>query len=483
MGCKHYSRKCRIQSPCCKQWHPCRLCHDEASDHEIDRYEINTIQCMSCFTVQSAKKVCENISCQVVMAHYYCDICHLWNDDSAASIYHCEQCKICRRGKGLGIDYFHCTTCKACLLIEMKEKHRCRERVLDSNCPICNEYLFTSTRSITFMPCRHPIHVDCLEQWIYQDFHCPVCFKALADLSSFYRRLDVFMQSNSMPAEYELMIATIFCNECEQRSVAPYHFLYHKCLPCGSYNTRVLSTYTKNSDETDLSSVHIENAVSPDVAFNNSQTNPIELPLLVNPMTVNPTAAVNPILSPIARALSSSFSRRSSVASPSFTESDLDLMVNPLHNHLLNDQLNEFLSDGDMDVLLPENTSRRSSVVSFTPMGIFDTMNIAALNNYTNYLQQNVSRIYDRLVSNINVGRFTQGFFPSVDAIHSVLSTTSSSISNIQPLETFTTTMQPITPINNEVSTLEQASFQESLESRQQQQDQWDETTTTNMQE
>lgn len=60
----------------------------------------------------------------VQMAKYYCAVCHLW-EDGDRSIYHCDACRICRIGKGLGIDYFHCTVCDACLTISSRESHQC----------------------------------------------------------------------------------------------------------------------------------------------------------------------------------------------------------------------------------------------------------------------------------------------------------------------------------------------------------------------
>lgn len=32
----------------------------------------------------------------------------------------------------------------------------------------------------------------------------------------------------------------LLCNDCEERSSAPFHFVYHKCGHCASYNTRIL---------------------------------------------------------------------------------------------------------------------------------------------------------------------------------------------------------------------------------------------------
>lgn len=35
-------------------------------------------------------------------------------------------------------------------------------------------------------------------------------------------------------------LQVILCNDCEKRGEATFHWLYHKCSYCGSYNTRLL---------------------------------------------------------------------------------------------------------------------------------------------------------------------------------------------------------------------------------------------------
>ena len=35
LGCRHYRRRCMLVAPCCDTPHVCRLCHDEASDHQV----------------------------------------------------------------------------------------------------------------------------------------------------------------------------------------------------------------------------------------------------------------------------------------------------------------------------------------------------------------------------------------------------------------------------------------------------------------
>lgn len=65
-------------------------------------------------------------SCSAKLASYYCSICHLWDDEPGRAIYHCPFCNVCRRGQGLGIDFFHCMQCNACMSLSLFNTHTCR---------------------------------------------------------------------------------------------------------------------------------------------------------------------------------------------------------------------------------------------------------------------------------------------------------------------------------------------------------------------
>ncbi|CAO0803276.1 unnamed protein product [Mucor circinelloides] len=245
LGCKHYQRKCKLQANCCQKIVTCRFCHDDVEDHNIVRNETKNMLCMLCMTLQPAAQDCSN--CGERVARYYCDKCKLWDDDPKKAIYHCDDCGICRQGNGLGKDFFHCKKCNICLNITMKD-HKCIERNLESDCPICGEYMFTSTSTVIFMPCGHCIHKHCYTAYIQTSYQCPTCLKSLGDMSEYFNRLDKDLERQPMPAEYEKFISHIFCNDCEEKTPAKYHFFYHKCGHCGSFNTTVLKT--ENTEET-----------------------------------------------------------------------------------------------------------------------------------------------------------------------------------------------------------------------------------------
>lgn len=81
---------------------------------------------------------------------------------SSSDVYHCPFCNLCRVGKGLGVDFFHCMTCNCCLGMKAVD-HKCREKGLETNCPICCDFLFTSSTPVRDLPCGHYMHSACFQ--------------------------------------------------------------------------------------------------------------------------------------------------------------------------------------------------------------------------------------------------------------------------------------------------------------------------------
>lgn len=106
LGCKHYKRNVKLQCSTCDRWYTCRLCHDEVEDHILIRHDTKNMLCMICGCAQRAGEFC--VECGERTAWYYCGVCKLWDNDPNKSIYHCNDCGICRKGRGLGKDFFHC---------------------------------------------------------------------------------------------------------------------------------------------------------------------------------------------------------------------------------------------------------------------------------------------------------------------------------------------------------------------------------------
>ncbi|KAJ0255812.1 Zinc finger protein BRUTUS-like [Hirschfeldia incana] len=236
-GCKHYKRNCKLLAPCCDQLFTCIRCHDEEADHSVDRKQIKKMMCMKCLLIQPIGANCSNTLCKSSMGKYFCNICKLYDDER--KIYHCPYCNLCRVGKGLGIDYFHCMKCNACMARSLKE-HVCIEKCLEDNCPICHEYIFTSSAPVKALPCGHMMHSACFQDYTCLHYTCPVCSKSLGDMKVYFRMLDALLAEEKMPDEYTNKTQVILCNDCGKKGEAPYHWLYHKCTSCGSYNSRLL---------------------------------------------------------------------------------------------------------------------------------------------------------------------------------------------------------------------------------------------------
>jgi translation initiation factor 2 beta subunit (eIF-2beta)/eIF-5 len=239
LGCKHYQRKCKIQANCCEKFFVCRLCHDEqVLSHKIDRYATQNMLCMNCGTIQSVNQNC--VACNDTMATYYCNICKFFDNSPNATVYHCDKCGLCRRGKGLGIDFQHCDNCNACIGMSNLDTHVCIEKILESNCPICLEWMHNSVSPPMFLKCGHPMHVKCFEKFARSSFRCPTCLKAAGDMRDQDHVIEEYVNAIEIPEHYKNDKALILCNECLKKSQVKYHFAYHKCPECSSYNTDIL---------------------------------------------------------------------------------------------------------------------------------------------------------------------------------------------------------------------------------------------------
>ncbi|KAJ8099405.1 hypothetical protein POJ06DRAFT_199023 [Lipomyces tetrasporus] len=234
-GCPHYQRGVKLQCSTCEQWYACRFCHDEVEDHQLIRSETKNMLCTYCFLPQSAAQDCRG--CGRRMARYFCDKCKLWDDDPDKSIYHCNDCGICRIGEGLGKDFFHCKTCNVCMSVCLENSHRCIEHSTECNCPICGDYMFTSTMTVVFMSCGHSIHQKCYYEHTKNSYKCPTCARSIVNMEAQFRLLDREIERQRLPEPYCNWRSVITCNDCSGKSNVQFHFLGFKCDFCRSYNT------------------------------------------------------------------------------------------------------------------------------------------------------------------------------------------------------------------------------------------------------
>ncbi|KAL6529216.1 hypothetical protein OROGR_014839 [Orobanche gracilis] len=199
-GCEHYKRNCKLRAACCGKLVACRFCHDEVSDHSMDRKATSEMMCMNCLQIQPVGPVCTTPFCNgLSMAKYYCSSCKFFDDER--DVYHCPFCNLCRVGRGLGVDFFHCMTCNYCLGMKLLD-HKCMEKSLETNCPICCDFLFTSSATVRGLPCGHYMHSACFQAYACTHYICPICSKSMGDMSVYFGMLDALMISEVLPEEY-----------------------------------------------------------------------------------------------------------------------------------------------------------------------------------------------------------------------------------------------------------------------------------------
>lgn len=152
--------------------------------------------------------------------------------------YHCYECGFCRVG-GRG-NFKHCADCGMCIDITLFSDHNCKSGKYMSNCPVCQEDLFSSRSATHEMPCGHTIHWHCYQEFSKHDSRCPVCKKTSESPENMSHTWSAMALSIAMqPVPVELAkVVDIFCNDCEtQDQNLRWHFLGVQCRKCSSFNT------------------------------------------------------------------------------------------------------------------------------------------------------------------------------------------------------------------------------------------------------
>ena len=241
INCSHYNRGCSIFCNQCFKYYPCRVCHDNMEDHKINQFNIKSIQCRKCLFLQPPSQNCTR--CKSIFGFYYCTICNLWESSNNKKIFHCDKCGICRLGKK--DEYIHCIKCKICISCKLYNQHKCIENSIESNCPICSEYMFDHfNKEIAVLKCGHTIHNDCLKTMISNNkYKCPICQKSMCDMKEKWLSMDQIKANEFIPDEFRNKRLIILCNDCEKKSDISFSFDYKKCYYCSGYNTTEVESY------------------------------------------------------------------------------------------------------------------------------------------------------------------------------------------------------------------------------------------------
>jgi len=179
------------------------------------------------------------IQCGVQFGDYHCNICNLWMSGQE-SPYHCADCGFCRVG---GRENFrHCNDCGMCIDTLLFDDHNCKSGKYMSDCPICQEDLFSSRFASHEMPCGHAIHWHCFKELTSYDTRCPVCKKTAESpeqMAATWSAIAMGIALQPVPPDMARVV-NIVCNDCESSdSNRRWHFLGVRCMECLSFNTSV----------------------------------------------------------------------------------------------------------------------------------------------------------------------------------------------------------------------------------------------------
>ena len=157
--------------------------------------------------------------------------------------YHCIKCGFCRVG---GRENFtHCDDCGMCIDALLFEDHNCKSGKYMSNCPVCQEDLFSSRMASHEMPCGHAIHWHCFRELTSHDTRCPVCKKTAEthdQMEPTWSAMAMGIALQPVPSDMARVV-DILCNDCEGKSENQrWHFLGVQCRRCTSFNTTVERT-------------------------------------------------------------------------------------------------------------------------------------------------------------------------------------------------------------------------------------------------
>ena len=209
---------------------------DPPEHHTVDRFAISEVICRKCFRKQSSKTN-KCVDCGTQFGQYHCAICNLWMSNEEKP-YHCPDCGFCRVGGGE--NFRHCQDCGMCIDKKLFDNHNCKVGKYMSNCPVCQEDLFSSRDASHELPCGHAIHWHCFRELASHDSRCPICKKTAETHERMKPTWDAMAMGIALqPVPPELAkVVTIKCNDCEVGEAnRSWHFLGVRCNNCESFNT------------------------------------------------------------------------------------------------------------------------------------------------------------------------------------------------------------------------------------------------------
>ena len=103
-----------------------------------------------------------------------------------------------------------------CIDTLLFDDHNCKAGKYMSNCPVCQEDLFSSRDASHEMPCGHAIHWHCFKELTTYDTRCPVRKKTAETpehMAPTWQAMAMGIALQPVPLELARVV-TIICNDC-----------------------------------------------------------------------------------------------------------------------------------------------------------------------------------------------------------------------------------------------------------------------------
>ena len=241
MKCLNNSNNYKLYASCCDKYICCHLCHNKNSDHKIKRLkEVKHILCSNCNTInENMSNECSN--CKKQFSKFFCNKCKIHSD---SNMFHCEKCNICYYEKEE--DLIHCDNCNMCFMKKSFHKHKCSIVTGLDKCQICFDKIFLEEDKTCILKCSHLIHKSCLNK--LKNFNkdkilrCTICNVSVHNSKKYEKKYDEKINELPVNLSRQDWKTEYLCFDCHDKDITKYHYYYHKCLKCNSYNTNSLNT-------------------------------------------------------------------------------------------------------------------------------------------------------------------------------------------------------------------------------------------------
>uniref|UniRef100_A0A8B9PIJ5 Ring finger and CHY zinc finger domain containing 1 n=1 Tax=Apteryx owenii TaxID=8824 RepID=A0A8B9PIJ5_APTOW len=224
-----------LQAPCCGKLYACRLCHDGAEGHRLDRFRVAEVQCARCRRLQKVGTAGAAAAARGPPFRGWGRRRRVPNGRllslplpsprraGAAAAGAAELRGLPQPLRGI--------------LLRHLPSFRPRQEAVPLRRVRHLQDIHTSRVGAHVLPCGHLLHRTCYEDMLKEGYRCPLCMHSALDMTRYWRQLDDEVAQTPMPTEYQNMMVEILCNDCNARSTVQFHLLGMKCTNCESYNT------------------------------------------------------------------------------------------------------------------------------------------------------------------------------------------------------------------------------------------------------